>query len=266
MHALSRALIALTLSGALLLGLAPRRGHAQALESATSAEPQADVPEAYLRAAKLGHDEYELRNYAEARARFLEAHQIFPNARSLRALGAVEYDLKNYAASIEYLQSALASDVRPLAGPLRTETEALLSLARGYVATYTFALEPAAAQLELDGERVSLRADATLLIEVGEHQLLVQAPGHLATRKTLQVTGGAVQTVHIKLLPAQQEQGERAEPLHKKWWLWTLVGVAVAGAAVGLGVGLSGREKEGEPTPSNLPGVSSISAVRFAGF
>jgi hypothetical protein len=28
-------------------------------------------------------------------------------------------------------------------------------------------------------------------------------------------------------------------PIYKKWWLWTIVGVAVAGVAVGLAVGLA---------------------------
>jgi tetratricopeptide (TPR) repeat protein len=28
-------------------------------------------------------------------------------------------------------------------------------------------------------------------------------------------------------------------PLYKKWWLWTIVGVAAAGAAVGIGVGVA---------------------------
>ena len=30
------------------------------------------------------------------------------------------------------------------------------------------------------------------------------------------------------------------EPVYKKWWLWTAVGVVVVGIGVGLGVGLSG--------------------------
>ena len=42
--------------------------------------------------------------------------------------------------------------------------------------------------------------------------------------------------------PAPPPQQQRA-PIYKKWWVWTIVGVAVAGAAlgVGLGVGLSSR-------------------------
>lgn len=264
MRAFSEALLAVVLSHWLLFATPVQRVRAQA--DATAADPQdGAVPEGYLRAAKEGHDEYELRNYAEARARFLEAHQIYPNARSLRALGAVEYDLQNYPQSIEYLQSALASDVRPLQGALRAETEELLGRARGYVATYTIQLEPADAQLELDDERVQPRADGTLLVKVGDHRLSVSAPGHLTKLQTLHVAGGRDETLQVKLVPMPKEDGEKVQPAHKKWWVWTIVGVAAVGLAVGLGVGLSGREKEAAPTASNVPGLTSVQALRFGG-
>ncbi len=50
----------------------------------------------------------------------------------------------------------------------------------------------------------------------------------------------------------QQPCSEPAEktPLYKKWWLWTVVGVAVAGGAVGLGVGLS---QQPAPPPQPPP-------------
>lgn len=42
--------------------------------------------------------------------------------------------------------------------------------------------------------------------------------------------------------------GARATPTYKKWWVWTIVGVAiVGGAAAGLAVGLTHR---GGPTPT----------------
>jgi tetratricopeptide (TPR) repeat protein len=41
----------------------------------------------------------------------------------------------------------------------------------------------------------------------------------------------------------------RKTPVYKKWWLWTIVGVAAAGLAVGLGVGLA---PPSSPTPSSF--------------
>jgi tetratricopeptide (TPR) repeat protein len=47
----------------------------------------------------------------------------------------------------------------------------------------------------------------------------------------------------------------KAEPLYKKWWLWTAVGVVVAGAAVGTAVAVT------TPKDANLP--SGATAVSF---
>jgi len=41
---------------------------------------------------------------------------------------------------------------------------------------------------------------------------------------------------------------EQRQPVYKKWWLWTVVGVVVVGAAVGLGVGLGTAHASAGPT------------------
>lgn len=59
------------------------------------------------------------------------------------------------------------------------------------------------------------------------------------------------------LYPAKSEPGagastgaERAAPLarqpplYKRWWFWTLIGVAAAGAATGIGLGIATREPD----------------------
>jgi tetratricopeptide (TPR) repeat protein len=41
------------------------------------------------------------------------------------------------------------------------------------------------------------------------------------------------------MLHATAPRNKPPQPVYKKWWLWTLVGVAAAGAAVGIGVGVT---------------------------
>ncbi|HEX6239795.1 MAG TPA: tetratricopeptide repeat protein, partial [Polyangiales bacterium] len=202
------------LSSALALGISgalPGAARAQSLGESGEARTS-DVPATYQSAMKLGFAEYEQRKYQEARARFSEANQIMTNARSLRALGAVAYDLQNYVESIDYLRSALASDVRRLEGALRTQTENLLERARGYVARYTFVLEPKQTELVLDGELVSLRPDDTLWIAVGDHKLHAGAPGFVDSHQTLHVTGRQDATLRIVLEPRPQP-AEPTKPL-----------------------------------------------------
>ncbi len=45
------------------------------------------------------------------------------------------------------------------------------------------------------------------------------------------------------------------EPVYKKWWLWTAVGVVAAGVGVGLGVGLSSSSTH---YPSSTPSDGTI--------
>jgi len=51
-----------------------------------------------------------------------------------------------------------------------------------------------------------------------------------------------------------------ARPVYKRWWLWTIVGVAAAGAAVGLGVGLTQQRSFNSTLPDLVAGNA---AVRF---
>lgn len=64
--------------------------------------------------------------------------------------------------------------------------------------------------------------------------------------------------------PAPVEPAPRSassdRPVYKRWWLWTIVGVAAAGAAVGLGVGLTQQKSFNSTLPDLVVGSA---AVRF---
>ena len=59
--------------------------------------------------------------------------------------------------------------------------------------------------------------------------------------------------------PVEPAPSDR-RPLYKRWWLWTVVGVAAAGAAVGLGVGLTQQRSFNSTLPDLVVGNA---AVRF---
>ena len=75
------------------------------LESTAAAQQgrAAAPPRGYDEAVETALAEFEAGNYAEARSQLFKAHSIFPNARTLRALGKAEYELKNYREAIDYL-------------------------------------------------------------------------------------------------------------------------------------------------------------------
>jgi hypothetical protein len=223
---LHRALVVLLLS----LAIAPRAA------AQSEAAAQADSPE-YREYVNKGTQEFELGNFAEARALFEKAHGLQPNARTLRALGVAEFELRNYQASAAHLRDALASDVKPLAGEMRNSAEALLRRAQGFVGQVRVEAQPSSATILLDGQPLDGHAEA-LWVAVGDRVFEFHATGYATQRRTLRIVGGEKQTLRVELTPLETstsgglanpmtERRANEQPLYKKWWLWTTVGVAV---------------------------------------
>ena len=250
-------LVGLIAGGAAWLDVVSTAARAQAQDvgqpAAGPSHPD-QPPSAYEAAADLGFQEFERGNYAEARARFLEAHELWPNARSLRALGHCEYELRDYVTAVDLLRQALASSVRPLRGEPRMETEKLLEQARAYVARYKFEVKPSDARISIDGIDTALNPLGEVMLKVGPHRLEVQAEGYQPRRRELQVEGNADRVIRLELLPTAPEASAREhdEPLRKKWWVWTGAAAFVAaGVATGLAVALH------DPSPARPSGGNS---------
>lgn len=206
-----------------------------------------DPPE-YTEAVKLGVAEFADKNFDEARSQFARAHSLYPNARTLRALGMVEFELKNYVESTHYLSEALSSQEKPLDPDKRTQTEQLLKRAQGYIARYTLDIEPGTT-VRVDGSLAQVSPGGELVLEVGDHVLEFRAPGRIADKRRLNVQGGEQKMVRVVLAPIGDESvptqtpapGEtpRERRAYRNPWLWTVLSVVVAGAAAGTAVALT---------------------------
>jgi tetratricopeptide (TPR) repeat protein len=197
---------------------------------------------------------FEAGRFEAARARFAEAHALAPSARTLRALGMVEFELHHYADSVSYLEQALAARVKPLDEALRREAEEVLVRAQKECARLRLAISPAGASVRVDGTaRFDSRADPSaatgvdqvLTLMPGEHLLEASAPGRKSERLDLALRAGEERTVSLALAPLVQAEAAPArkgsEPgLIANPWLWSGVGVAAAALITGLAVGLSG--------------------------
>src|SRR5437868_2687260 len=58
--------------------------------------------------------EYDARRYEEARALFRRAHDLSPNARTLRGIGMASFELREYVEALRSLEGSLADKRRPL--------------------------------------------------------------------------------------------------------------------------------------------------------
>ncbi len=181
--------------------------------SSAQAQSKAKPPPGYAEAVAQALSELEAANYPEALEEFRRAHAIFPNARTMRGLGMVEFELRHYAESCRLLEEALASKVKPLDGRQRTETEALLARAGRYLGKVDVTVEPAFATVLVDGAAADVKANPTLTLEVGEHTIEVRAAEFSTQRRELVVKGGDRTQVHIALERAAQAVPIAAEAI-----------------------------------------------------
>ena len=131
---LRRALRFLVVCLALLVSM-PSFGAAQAKDEG-----------AYKELIEQALTEFKLKNWPEARVLFRRAHELNPNARTLRGLGVVSFEMRDYQQAVRQLSLALVDTRQPLTDVQRSECEGLLGRARTFVGSYSLRVTPATAK------------------------------------------------------------------------------------------------------------------------
>lgn len=224
--------------------------------------------------------------FVDARAQFLRAHSLYPNARTLRGLGMVEFELRNYAASVRYLEDALACQVRPLGPDLQRAATRLLARARAYVGRLEISTEPAEAQMFIDGKRVGSAERLAVYLDAGEHVIRAEAEGREAVQETVQIVGGDQRKLELVLPPltlpdmsllvGDESASEPFELDHPhaakdagrprlRRWVWALVGVAVAAGATVSVLYATREERTRVADPERTPHDVGVVGVALGG-
>jgi hypothetical protein len=154
-------------------------------------------------------EEYSAGNWTEARVFFEDAHAISPNARTLRGLGMTSYEARSYVEAISFLEQALASQVRPLTPPIAQEARRVLEQARRFVSPVDIVLEPASAELRIDGKIIGKAERQAVVLDPGEHEFAATAAGFASGRRVLVAEGGRRLNLHLIL---QSEQASQSAP------------------------------------------------------
>src|SRR6185436_3881290 len=81
---------------------------------ATPDAPPESVQAQYRDVVARAVAEFDGGRWAEARSLFLQAHALWPSARTLRTLGMTSFELRNYARALEELETSLRDERRPL--------------------------------------------------------------------------------------------------------------------------------------------------------
>jgi len=144
-------------------------------------------------------DEFKRKNWPESRVLFRRAHAISPSARTQRGIGMVSYEMRDYPDAVVALSSALSDSRQALTDAQRSECENLLSRARTFVGTYVLTLEPAQANVMLDGAPLVREADGRVLVPFGSHTLRATADGYAESITRLSVQGGEQGELRVTL-------------------------------------------------------------------
>lgn len=168
------------------------------------ATAHADAPSptdaAYSELIQLAHGAYDAGDWTEAKKHFQAAHARYPTAQSLHGLGTVELQLRDFAIAAQHLTQALDSAELPLAGPVRSETEAAVREARSHVGYAQLFVSPDSAQIKLN-DRV-LPHGAVLVLSPGVYRLALSAEGYQAESREVTVMPGQHQLVQAFLEPS----------------------------------------------------------------
>lgn len=217
--------------------------------SSAHAQASADSKE-YRAAIDVAVREYSAGNWEEALLRFRNAHAIYPNARTLRGMGLTAYELRDYVRAIGWLQDAINSTDNALTAEQRVETEKAVVAARDYAVRLTLSIEPSNAAIAVDGAPAVRDEAGLILMNPGEHELLAEAQGYEALRRTLRVDAGDRPTLALRLQARGAEASLAAPPAaleesgDDSVLPWVAIGAGVAVTATGavfLGMALADK-------------------------
>src|SRR5262245_443922 len=96
-----------------------------ALAASSSAYAEEALPAGYQAQVDLGRSEAAAGRWEEARVAFRKAHALYPNARTLRGIGMVAFEIRDYVDAARQLELALAEPRRALDETQRREVSAL---------------------------------------------------------------------------------------------------------------------------------------------
>jgi tetratricopeptide (TPR) repeat protein len=166
------------------------------------------TPPGYERVLAEAIAEFNAGHFPEARSLFLQAHALSPNARTYRALGLVEYELRNYARSIEALSHALTDERRALDELAKPQLGATMAAASRFVGRFHVAPN---AKVTVDGLPPIRAQDGAVLIEAGKHVLAIDGK-----EQAIDVRGGESVDLRPSTVPAiavaAQASAEEAPP------------------------------------------------------
>jgi hypothetical protein len=225
----------------------------------------------YAHTIELAVEQFRARDFNRARELFQAAHKLQPSARTLRSVGLSDFEAGRYALAITELEASLTDTRRPLDAQQRSEVQAVIAHARGFVGTLEVQLAPKEATLSVDGLPVS---GDSLQLDTGEHVLRASAPGYVEAEQKVRVLPADVTKVAFALEPVASASYPvpTSTDSTQLTAAWIVGGIGIAGVIAGTVFGVRSILKHnesdrycGQDGCMDLRGVRAMEDARSAG-
>jgi tetratricopeptide (TPR) repeat protein len=201
--------------------------------AATASPPPLDPAQAATDAArahfKTGIKLYRDGNYPGALAEFEAAYELKPGPGSLQNVALCQKALFRYGEAADTLTRLLQRHASELSEAERVAAELARDELKVLVGSFRLRVTPPDARVMLDGQPLSDSARASAhRVNVGEHTLVVEAPGYARAVRTFRIAGGQEDVaVNVALEPIQGFVDVRASD--------PAAAIAIDGHALALG-------------------------------
>lgn len=215
----------------------PRSAHAQ---EPPSANVDADAKEKSRAAFRKGVAQLRAQDWGAARASFENAWSLFPHASILLNLGIARLRTDDPVRAEQDLVRFLSEDVGASPDELAGAREALAEARTKIGALKIIVVSPPSARVLIDGKAVETvrRPDAGALGVVaevrakpGKHSVTVEAEGHSAVHRDVDVVAKSEVAMTVKLAPIDADAGRPPKPVEDGPPMRAVVGWSLAGLA-----------------------------------
>lgn len=197
---LTAGLLGLVVCGAPLHGLAQDTTKRPAEPSAPVKTRSESPPPGYDGLVARGVAAFDAGRYLDARELMFRAHQLYPNARTARAMGLAAFEAARYSLAVIDFEQALTVARQPMSDTQREEVERLQADANASVARFRLTGQMPGAVLQVDAAPPVWDAGGFLLVDAGEHVLSLQPAGSDTRSLTLRAEGGHWSELDLRTL------------------------------------------------------------------
>lgn len=198
-------------------------------------------------------------DFQGARGAFVEAHKLFPHPSILLNLGIVRARLGELVEAEQNLVGFLANDGGATPEEVKGARQTLGDV-RAHLGTIKVRVEPATARATIDEKAVALAPGelAEVRVVLGEHELVLEAPGFVTERTRVRVSGPEPEVVVRSLAPVKLETPRAPLPARVLAG-GTLLGASGFALLVAIGTGARAIER------ADAYNVRTSSEYRVAG-